>query len=138
MYLLGVIGKSKYVEQRRKPGEGKVNIRWSNFGNELGFAIGLQVVFGCFVYVAPPWLSKGGSHVSHPIKLHAGVLAFKDRVVFIFKVPIIQKRHHDPESIKFAGAIKRIMPPTPLIRFLFMSGMALQADALDMARSNHK
>src|SRR5437773_11145839 len=58
-------------------------------------------------------------------------LLFINRVVVVFKVPVIDERHHHPQPVEFAFSHEGVSMPAPKCDLLFVLQVSLQSQILD-------
>ncbi len=74
--------------------------------------------------------AKGGSEVAYQINLvwRRFGLDLDNAIVNVFEVPVIQKSHHDAQTVEFAATGKRVFLPMPRADFFLVVEIALRAE----------
>src|SRR5690348_7726555 len=58
-------------------------------------------------------------------------LFFVDRVVVVLKIPVIDERHHHPQTVEFARSYEGVSMPAPKPDLLFALQISFQSHILD-------
>ena len=118
-----------YRDESRTAGRLEIHKFGGDLGDELRAAVWFKVPFRHGAAALTPVSSEARPQVAYLIDLLRSfpfTLVPENFIVYIFEIPVVEKRHCNSQCVQLSCVRKRTLTPTPVTELLFALHMSLQ------------